>query len=143
MRGFATSQSLLRQRVIQVAIAGAMTMMGVSPSQSLLRQRVIQVAKKMVVSPAMATNLNRFFVSESFRSHHHRYGHWERRGISIASSSASHSGLGRRRTSNAARGMISIASSSASHSGHCRDRPRRAFPPHLNRFFVSESFRSP
>src|ERR1022692_1603329 len=84
MMGVSPSQSLLRQRVIQVAIAGAITMMGVSPSQSLLRQRVIQVAKKMVVSPAMATNLNRFFVSESFRSHHHRYGHWERRGISIA-----------------------------------------------------------
>ena len=63
------SQSLLRQRIIQVRMEGRWEVLALERSQSLLRQRIIQVeCGNLHCNRLRCLCLNRFFVSESFRS---------------------------------------------------------------------------
>ena len=143
------SQSLLRQRIIQVVSGCPRTVRCGNRSQSLLRQRIIQVIEITPEMPASGFSLNRFFVSESFRSLAKLTGAPSTAVVSIASSSANHSGhtsagsaspgyswsqsllrqriiqVGSVQRRREAPQVVSIASSSANHSGHCDCRRHR------------------
>ena len=111
------SQSLLRQRIIQVVAEGAAGREVPAVSQSLLRQGIIQVTTR-------------------------RCRPRQQKQVSIASSSANHSGRSSLWDNKAPEEKVSIASSSANHSGQFIFYSDVRGISGLNRFFVSESFRS-
>jgi len=163
------SQSLLRQRILPDFSSRVLQEKKYFVAQSLLRQRILPDIEAEVARRTAGEGLNRFFVSEYFRTEN--AGCMEMPGcleVSIASSSANTSGhldcfnvadwqtlcLNRffvseyfrttvKRTGNFSVSRVSIASSSANTSGRRRVRYQTfSMPTRLNRFFVSEYFRT-